>query len=55
MWMALRELLGELFAGMSMRGRFWLAIVLILALLAVFVTITVTGVDATPLWVLLGG
>ena len=49
--MALREL----FTGMSTCGRFWLAVVLILALFAVFVTMTVTGVDATPLWALLGG
>jgi hypothetical protein len=51
MWDALRELFG----GLSMRGRFWLAVVIVLALLAVFVTITVTGVDATHLWALLGG
>jgi hypothetical protein len=51
MWSGLRELLG----GLSEKGRFWLAVVLILALLAVFVTMTVTGVDATPLWALLGG
>ena len=50
MWSALREL----FAGLSPRGRFWLAVVLILALLAVFVTMTVTGVDLTPLWAMLG-
>jgi hypothetical protein len=47
--------LRELFTGLSPRGRFWLAVILILALLAVFVTMTVTGVDATPLWALLGG
>ena len=52
MWTALREL----FAGSSApRGRFWLAVVIIAALLAVFVTMTVTGVDLTPLWALLGG
>jgi hypothetical protein len=51
MWSGLREL----FSGLSERGRFWLAVVIILTLLAVFVTITVTGVDATPLWALLGG
>ncbi|MFN8466318.1 MAG: hypothetical protein U0X20_12245 [Caldilineaceae bacterium] len=51
MWGALRELFG----GLSERGRFWLAVVLILALLAIFVTMIVTGVDATPLWALLGG
>jgi hypothetical protein len=47
--------LRELFTGLSPRGRFWLAVILILTLLAVFVTMTVTGVDATPLWALLGG
>jgi hypothetical protein len=47
--------LRELFTGLSPRGRFWLAVILILVLLAVFVTMTVTGVDATPLWALLGG
>jgi hypothetical protein len=51
MWTALREL----FTGLSPRGRFFLAVVLILSVLAVFVTMTVTGVDATPLWALLGG
>jgi uncharacterized membrane protein YhaH (DUF805 family) len=51
MWSALREL----FSGLSPRGRFWLAVVIILALLAVFVTMTVTGVESTPLWALLGG
>ena len=51
MWSGLRELFG----GLSEKGRFWLAVVIILALLAVFVTMTVTGVDATPLWALLGG
>jgi hypothetical protein len=54
MWAALREL----FANVNPRGRFWLAVVIILALLAVFVTMTVTGVDTTtlfaPLWALLG-
>ena len=51
MWSALREL----FSGLSPRGRFWLAVVIILALLAVFVTMTVTGVDLTPFWTILGG
>ena len=51
MWSGLRELFG----GLSERGRFWLAVVIILALLAVFVTVTVSGVDAGPLWALLGG
>ena len=51
MWSGLRELFG----GLSERGRFWLAVVIILVLLAVFVTMTVTGVDLTPLWALLGG
>jgi hypothetical protein len=51
MWSSLREL----FTGLSPRGRFWLAVVLILVLLAVFVTMTVTGVDSTPFWALLGG
>ncbi len=32
-----------------------LSVVIIAALLAVFVTMTVTGVDLTPLWALLGG
>jgi hypothetical protein len=49
MWMVLRELFG----GLSARGRFWLAVVLVLAVLAIFVTMTATGVDATPLWALL--
>ena len=40
MWIGLREL----FANLSPRGRFWLSVVIILALLAVFVTMTVTGV-----------
>ncbi len=51
MWGALRELFG----GLSPRGRFWLAVVIILALIAVFVTMTVTGVDLTPLWAIVGG
>ena len=51
MWSGLRELFG----GLSERGRFWLSVVIIAALLAVFVTMTVTGVDLTPLWALLGG
>ena len=51
LWSALRELLG----GLSPRGRFWLAVVIILTLLAVFVTMTVTGVDVTPWWAILGG
>jgi hypothetical protein len=51
MWSGLREL----FVGLSERGRFWLAVVVILALLAVFVTMTVTGVDLAPLWAMLGG
>ena len=51
MWTALREL----FANLTPQGRFWLSIVIIAALLAVFVTMTVTGVDLTPLWALLGG
>ena len=51
MWSGLRELFG----GLSEKGKFWLAVVIIAALLAVFVTMTVTGVDLTPLWALLGG
>ena len=51
MWTALREL----FANLTPQGRFWLSVVIIAALLAVFVTMTVTGVDLTPLWALLGG
>ena len=47
--------LRELFGGLSERGRFWLAVVIVVALLAVFVTMIVTGVDATPLWAMLGG
>ncbi len=51
--------LRDLFTGLSPRGRFWLSVVIILVLLAVFVTMTVTGVDTTtlfaPLWALLGG
>ena len=47
--------LRDLFAGLSPRGRFWLTVVIILALIAVFVTMTVTGVDLTPFWALLGG
>jgi hypothetical protein len=50
MWGALREL----FTGLSPRGRLWLAVALIAAVLVVFVTMTVAGVDATPLWALLG-
>ncbi len=50
MWTALREL----FANLTSRGRFWLSVVIIAALLAIFVTMTVTGVDLTPLWALLG-
>lgn len=49
MWSALREL----FAGLSPRGRFWLAVVLILALLAVFVTMTAAGGDLAPWWAML--
>ena len=41
MWSGLRELFG----GLSERGRFWLAVVIIFVLLAVFVTMTVTGVE----------
>ncbi len=51
MWTALRDLFG----GLSPRGRFWLAVVIVAALLAIFVTLTLTGVDAGPLWSLLGG
>ena len=51
MWSGLRELFG----GLSERGRFWLAVVIIGALLAVFVTMVVMGVDLTPLWAMLGG
>jgi hypothetical protein len=51
MWSGLRELFG----GLSERGRFWLAVVVILALLAVFVTMVVRGVDLAPLWGVLGG
>ena len=50
MWSALRELFG----GLSPAGRFWLALAVIAALLAVFVTLIVSGVDARPLWALLG-
>ena len=50
MWTALREL----FAGLTPRGRFWLAVVFVLALIAVLVTMTVTGVDLTPFWAILG-
>ena len=51
MWSALREL----FAGLSPRGRFWLAVVLILAVIVVLVTMMVTGVDSAPMWAMLGG
>jgi uncharacterized membrane protein YhaH (DUF805 family) len=51
MWSSLREL----FSGLSPRGRFWLAVVLTLALVAVFVTMTVTGADSAPWWAILGG
>jgi hypothetical protein len=51
MWGGLRELFG----GLPEKGRFWLAVVIILALLAVFVTMIVTRVDLAPLWALLGG
>jgi hypothetical protein len=50
MWSALRELFG----GLSPVGRFWLALAVIAAILVVFVTLIVTGVDAGPLWALLG-
>lgn len=45
MWSALRELFG----GLSPRGRFWLAVVVVAALSGVFVTLTLAGVDAGPL------
>jgi len=51
MWSALRELFG----GLSPRGRFWLAVVMVVALIAAFVTMTVAGVDLTPFWAILGG
>ena len=51
MWSGLRELFG----GLSERGRFWLAVVIVVALVAVFVTMVVTGVDLAPLWGVLGG
>ncbi len=51
MWSGLRELFG----GLSERGRFWLAVVIVVALLAVFVTMVVMGVDLAPLWGVLGG
>lgn len=51
MWSGLRELFG----GLSPRGRFWLAVVIVVALLAVFVTMTLAGADLTLLWRLLGG
>jgi hypothetical protein len=50
MWSALRDLFGAL----SPAGRFWLTVVIVAALLAVFVTLTLRGVDAGPLWALLG-
>lgn len=50
MWPAVREL----FVSLSPRGRFWLAVLILLALIAVFVTITVTGLDAAPFWAILG-
>jgi hypothetical protein len=50
MWSALRELFG----GLSPAGRFWLAVVIVAALLGVFVTLVMSGVDAGPLWALLG-
>ena len=50
MWSALRELFG----GLSPAGRFGLALAVIAALLGVFVTLIVSGVDAGPLWALLG-
>ena len=51
MWGGLRELFG----GLSPRGRFWLAVVIILALVVVFVTMAVTGADLGPWWGVLGG
>lgn len=51
MWTSLREL----FVSLTPHGRFWLAVVIILALIAVFVTITVTGTDSAPFWAILGG
>ncbi len=51
MWGALRELFG----GLSERGRFWLAVVLVVALLLIFVTLRLTGGDESGLWGLLGG
>lgn len=51
MWPALREL----FSSLSPKRRFWLAIVIILALLALILTITLTGSDSTPWWAILGG
>jgi len=51
MWSGLREL----FSGLSPRGRFWLAVVVVVALLAVFVTMTLAGTDTAALWRLLAG
>jgi hypothetical protein len=50
MWLALKELFG----GLSAQGRFWLAVVIVLAVVAIFITMILTGVDAAPLWGLLG-
>jgi hypothetical protein len=47
--------LHELFAALSPRGRFWLAVLIVVALLAVFVTMTLAEVDTAVLWRLLGG
>ena len=51
MWSGLRELFG----GLSPRGRFWLAVVIIVALIAVVVTMAVTGADSAPWWAIVGG
>ena len=51
--------LRELFGGLSERGRFWLAVVMVVAVVGVLVAMMVMGVDVVavfgPLWAMLGG
>lgn len=51
MWTALRDLFGSL----TPTGRFWLAVAILAALLALLIVMLLRGVDVSPLWAILGG
>ena len=51
MWGALRELM----AGLSPRGRFWMAVAVVAALVVALIVLVYAGLDTGPLFKLLGG